>query len=208
MSAYRYRITYGEQGDLRFSGHLDLNRALERTFRRADIPLAFSEGFNPRPRINIGQALPLGCTSAADLFDVWLAEELEPNRLIQRLQAAAPPGLLFIRVERIEQQAPKLQAQIRAADFEVRLPEVLWQAIGKRVAMLLECDQLYRVRRGKDYDLRPLIEELELRQDGVLWMRLAAGTGAVGRADEVLRALELESEAYVPCRTRLVLQSP
>lgn len=205
MSTYRYRVVYGEQGDLRFTGHLDLDRALERAFRRAGIQLAFSEGFNPRPRINIGQALPLGCSSSADLFEVWLGAELDPDELIERLRAAAPPGLHFDRAERIDEQAPKLQKVITAAEFEVPLPAQVAESIDPQVAALLGADQLPRQRRGKEYDLRPLINDLKLRPDGVLWMRLAAGPGAVGRADEVLRALGLEAEAYVPCRTWLVL---
>jgi hypothetical protein len=71
----RYRITFSKTEAMRFTGHLDLHRTWERTFRRAGLPLAYSEGFNPHPKINIGAALPLGCLSRGDLIDAWLERE-------------------------------------------------------------------------------------------------------------------------------------
>lgn len=205
MPGHRYRFTYGEQGNLRFAGHLDVYRAWERTLRRADLPLEFSQGYNPRPRINIGLALPLGCSSRADLMDVWLVEAIDPGELVQRLRAAAPPGLEIERAEAIDDRLPKLQQAIQGAEFEVELPAELAAEVGRLAHELLAAAELPRQRRGKPYDLRPLIADLELRNQGMLWMRLAAGSSGVGRADEVLRALGLEAEAYVPCRVRLIL---
>lgn len=204
--AFRYRIEYGEHGDLRFAGHLDVYRAWERTFRRAAIQLAYSQGFNPRPRINIGLALPLGCTSRADLMDVWLAEPVEPDELARRLRGAAPPGLQIETARAVDDRQPTLQQQIRAAEFEVELGEAQATEVGPRIEEVMRAEQLPRERRGKPYDLRPLIEGLELRGP-VLRMRLAVGNSGVGRADEVLRALGLEAESLTPIRTRLVLDN-
>lgn len=206
MPHKRYRILYGEHDELRFAGHLDVYRAWERTFRRASIRLASSAGYNPRPRINIGLALPLGCSSKGDLMDVWLTEAIEPDELLRRLRAAAPPGLRIEAAQAVEDQQPKLQRVIRAAEFEVALPAETMEPIEPRVVELLEARAIPRKRRGKSYDLRPLIEDLAVRPDGVLWMRLAAGPQGVGRADEVLRALGLEAESYLPCRVRLILR--
>jgi radical SAM-linked protein len=122
MPETRYRIVFGEHGDLRFIGHLDLQRAWERTFRRAAIQLVYSAGFKPRPRINIGLALPLGCTSQADLLDAWLTDELEPAELVRRLQTAAPPGLMVEEAKQIDGQQPKLQKLIQSAEFEDDAP--------------------------------------------------------------------------------------
>lgn len=206
MSTHRYRIVYGEHDDLRFVGHLDLARAWERTFRRADLALAYSAGYNPRPRINFGLALPLGCTSQADLADVWLAEPIEPGQLAQRLQAAAPPGLHIVQAQALAEHGPKLQALIQAAEFEVPTPAASRQGLEDRIAAMLSAGELQRERRGKAYDLRPLIQDLEMREDGKLWMQLTAGPAGVGRADEVLRALELAAEEFTPHRTRLILR--
>lgn len=205
MAEFRYRILFGERGDLRFIGHLDLQRAWERTFRRAAIGLVYSAGFKPRPRLNIGLALPLGCTSQADLLDAWLVEEVEPAELVRRLQAAAPPGLMIEQARPIGGQQPKLQRLIQAAEFEVPLRPEEAPGLEGRVAQVLAMPQLIRQRRGKGYDLRTLIEALELRPDPKLWMRLVARSGAVGRADEVLRALNLNPDLHIPHRTRLIL---
>lgn len=202
----RYRIEYGEHDDLRFIGHLDLARAWERTFRRASIELAYSQGFNPRPRLNFGIPLPLGCTSQADLVEAWLLAPIDPDQLVARLQAAAPPGLRIERAVRIEHEQPKLQRLIRAAEFEVPLPAGELEGLAGRIDELLAAKQIVRQRRGKSYDLRPLIEAVALRPEGELWMRLAARPDAVGRADEVLRELGLPAEQLIPHRARLVLK--
>src|SRR3990170_1276370 len=89
----RYRITFGKTEAMRFTGHLDLHRTWERTFRRAGVPLAYSEGFNPHPKINIGAALPLGCLSRGDLIDAWLERALDPEEIAAALRRSAPPGI-------------------------------------------------------------------------------------------------------------------
>ena len=68
----RLRLTFTKTGSLKYTGHLNLHRTLERTFRRAGLPLAYSQGFNPQPRMNLAEALPLGITSECEVMDVWL----------------------------------------------------------------------------------------------------------------------------------------
>src|SRR3972149_7725894 len=76
VEAARYRITFAITHAMRYVGHLDLLRAWERTLRRAELPLAYTQGFHPHPRIQIAAALPLGCTAAAELMDLWLEDDL------------------------------------------------------------------------------------------------------------------------------------
>src|SRR3972149_1537910 len=114
----RYRITFGKTEAMRFTGHLDLHRTWERTFRRAGLPLAYSEGFNPHPKINIGAALPLGCLSRGDLIDVWLERELEPAEVEAALRGAAPPGIEIEAVTRLETTEPVLQGRIEASGLQ------------------------------------------------------------------------------------------
>jgi radical SAM-linked protein len=208
---FRYRLTFGKTAAMRFTGHLDLQRALERTLRRARLPLGYTQGFSPHPRINLGAALPLGCTSEADLADVWLEMELPPGDVLCSLQEACPPGLRVSSVERIVAGAPALQAIILSSDYVIRLPPAEFpQDLRKRLQALLEASTLPRQRRGRSYDLRPLIERLEAtgRGDEVeLGVRLAAREGATGRPEEVLLALAIDpSRAHIH-RVRLVLRS-
>ncbi len=192
---------------MRFTGHLDLHHTWERTFRRAALPLAYSGGFNPQPKINIGAALPLGCLSEGDLMDVWLEEELDPLQIESSLRLAAPPGIRVDRVQAIEPTEPVLQSVVRAAVFEVASAALpLPDEIDRRIETLIESEQLPRVRRGKSYDLRPLIEELRFdRAASTLRMRLVAREGATGRPEEVLDALGLDPTDCLIRRTGLVL---
>ncbi len=206
MTNTRYRITFGKGRELRFTGHLDLHHAWERTFRRAKLSLAYSEGFSPRPKINIGAALPLGCTSEADLVDVELDQELETVQLIEALGAAAPPGLTISEIAKIPDGSPKLQKLIESSEYLIPIPSEDTEALQARIEAMLSSEKLPRVRRGKKYDLRPLIEDLSLAEPSELRLRLAARSGATGRPDEVLHALELDPTPLVPHRVRLILK--
>jgi radical SAM-linked protein len=203
----RYRITFAKTEAMRFTGHLDLHRTWERTLRRAGLPLAYSEGFNPHPKINIGAALPLGCLSRGDLIDAWLERELDPADVEARLREAAPPGLRIEVVARIDRSEPVLQSQIEASLYEVSSSLFAEPAgMAERIGQLLGADHLTRTRRGKTYDLRPLVEALEYDPSrSVLRMRLSAREGAAGRPEEVLQALGLEPEQALAVRTELVL---
>ncbi len=211
-TAYRYRLTFCKEESVRFTSHLDLHRAWERTFRRAGLPLAYRQGFNPRPRINIGSALPLGYTSSAELLDFWLEEEVDTNTIARALTRAQAPGLPVRELRRVETKQPALQTQIRFAGYFVRLddpPPGL--KIQKAADTLMEADSLPCERRGKSYDLRPLIETLLVKQDGEdgdaiqLEMTLSAREGATGRPGEVLRAMDLDPTCAHIQRTKLII---
>ena len=206
MTKTRYRITFGKGRELRFTGHLDLHHAWERTFRRAKLSLAYSEGFRPRPKINIGAALPLGCTSEADLVDIELAQEIETGQLIVALSAAAPPGLMISKVTTIPTGSPKLQKLIESSEYLIPIPNEAGENLQALIEGMLSSEKLRRVRRGKEYDLRPLIEQLSLAEPSELRLQLAARSGATGRPDEVLRALELDPTPLVPHRVRLIFK--
>ena len=206
MSKARYRITFGKGRELRFTGHLDLHHAWERTFRRAKLSLAYSEGFTPRPKINIGAALPLGCTSEADLVDVELDQEIETEQLIEALGAAAPPGLTISEIAKVPDGSPKLQKLIESSEYLIPIPGEDTEALQALIEAMLSAEKLPRERRGKEYDLRPLLEELSLAEPSELRLRLTALSGATGRPDEVLRALELDPTPLVPHRVRLILK--
>ena len=206
----RYRITFSKMEAMRFTGHLDLHRTWERTFRRAALPLAYSAGFNPQPKINIGAALPLGCLSEGDLIDVWLESEVDPLQVESSLRLAAPPGIRVDEVRPIEPTEPVLQSMVRAAVFEaVSANLAALDEIDRRIGALIEAEHLPRVRRGKSYDLRPLVEEIRWdRATSKLWMRLVSRGGATGRPEEVLDALGLDPADFVIRRTGLVLSGP
>jgi len=197
IQKHRYRFEFSKDGPMRFTGHLDLHHTWERTLRRAGVPVEHTQGYNPRMRINLGLALPLGFTSDCELIDIWLEEPLKPARLLESIQRACPPGLTIHEAHAIDPGEPALQKQILSASYEVHLPDIpSGDDIPERVRDLLGKAEVMRTRRDKPYDLRPLIESLEIHKadgDGLtLRMRLAARPGATGRPEEVLLALGID----------------
>lgn len=207
---YRYRIEFAKTAAMRFTGHLDLHRTWERIFRRAGLPLAYTQGFSPHPKMTIGAALPLGCTSEHDLIDVWLDEPVDSAAIETRLHKAVPPGVEVRGIETLAPGWPSLPNQVRSAEYQVRSPDFPPAAeMERRVRGLLDSPALPRTRRGKAYDLRPLVEALQYDRDlQILTMRLAAREGASGRPDEVLQAMDLDPQAALATRTRLHLEDP
>ncbi len=207
----RIRITFSKQGALRYTGHLDLHTLLERAARRAKLPLAYSQGFHPTPKIQLASALPLGFSSRAEMMDIWLTTDCEVSSLRADLQATLPRDIQILNVEQVDDRVPPLQTQIIAAEYEATLPDEFASNLTSSLSAVMDAESLPRERRGKPYDLRPLIESLEAAPaDGSgktrLLMRLTAREGATGRPEEVLSALEIPPESARVERTRLIFQ--
>ncbi|NOH03266.1 MAG: DUF2344 domain-containing protein [Chloroflexi bacterium] len=207
----RVRITFTKQGALRFIGHLDLHRLWERAMRRADLPIAYSQGFHPQPKISLAAALPLGFSSRGEVLDVRLNEELSIEDISARLQEALPPDVKIVDMQAVDERAPALQTQVLSAAYNVHLTEpVDGSELTRRAGGLMNSESLFRERRGKSYDLRPLIEMLSVitEADGKVWLKmtLAAREGATGRPEEVLSALGIEPDTARVERTRLIFQ--
>lgn len=197
------RVHFSKGGPMRFTGHLDLMRAWARLLRRAALPVAYTQGYNPQARLNLAAALPLGFTSGCELIDVWLKEPLVPEEFLGRAAAAVPPGLTVHAAREVDLKAKSLQSQLQATAYRVAL--VPSPDLASSVDALLGASTLPRERRGKEYDLRPLIEGIWL-EEGAMGMRLVARPGATGRPDEVLFALGLDALSYHIHRTHLFFQ--
>ena len=205
----RIRITFNKTNAMRYTGHLDLHRTWERTFRRAGLPLAYSQGFHPQPRINLAAALPLGFTSESEIVDVWLEEELPTGEILAALEKALPPGLQVTSLEAVEGREPALQTQVVSAEYIATLLDPV-HAVDERLHELLAAESLPRERRGKPYDLRPLIEALQRLPDDDqgrtrIQMQLACREGATGRPEEVLDQMGILPENTRVHRTRLLI---
>ncbi|MBI5944086.1 MAG: DUF2344 domain-containing protein [Chloroflexi bacterium] len=207
----RARITFTKQGALRYTGHLDLHRLWERAMRRADLPLTYSQGFHPQPKISLASALPLGFSSRAEVLDVRFNEELATQQIADRLKGSLPRDIQIMQVESVDERAPALQTQVLSAEYDVQLTEpVDGSDLKRKIEEALLAESLPRERRGKFYDLRPLIEKLKLETDEKgkhrLFMTLSAREGATGRPEEVLQVLGIEPEYTRVERTKLIFQ--
>ena len=203
----RIRITFSKLGALRYTGHLDLHKLWERAARRAELPLAYSQGFHPQPKMNIAAALPLGFSSRCEVLDMRLEHDVQLDGLREKLQATLPTGIQVTNVESVDERAPTLQTQVLSAEYEVSLAEAGFrEEVKRKIESVLESKSIIRTRREKEYDLRPSIEALELIE-GKIFMKLAAREGATGRPEEVLDVLGIAFEDTRIERTRLIFQS-
>ena len=204
----RIRITFTKQGALRYTGHLDLHKLWERAARRAELPLAYSQGFHPQPKMNMAAALPLGFSSRCEVMDMRLEHDIPLSDLATRINATLPAGLQVVDVTQVDERAPALQTQVASAEYEVTLTEpVDGSALKRKIDSVMESESISRARRGKTYDLRPLVETLSILDNHKIFMRLAAREGATGRPEEVLDILGIAFEETRIERTRLIFQS-
>jgi radical SAM-linked protein len=211
----RLRLTFAIGGPMRYVSHLDTMRTWERTIRRARLPLAYTQGFSPHPRIALAAPLPVGIEGDRELMDLWLDEPTAPADAARALNAAAPPGLEVVSIEEVGDRLPSLQSQLASARYRVQLdtsqlisdgPELV-----RRLDALLALDALdWEEQRGdkvRRYDLRATIIDLALDEDGAtLRMHLSLEEGRTGRPAQVLRALELDTGVPHIVRTDVALR--
>jgi radical SAM-linked protein len=195
----RIRITFSKTDAMRYNGHLDLFRSWERTFRRSGLPLAYSQGFHPQPRLNLACALPLGFTSECEILDAWLECDLPPQKAYQIIEDVLPPGLEMHGVEIVDGQAPALQTQVASVVYVITLLDDI-PDLDERLQRTASAEHLPRQRRNKSYDLRPLIEQISLlpkNDDGKrrLRIQLSARESATGRPEEILDEMGIKFES-------------
>jgi len=211
----RIRMTFSKDGPARYISHLDLARTLERALNRAQIPVAYTLGFNRRPRMQLASALPLGYTSSYEMADILLGERMEPETVQSQLMAKMAPGITITAVKEVPTGGKSLPALTEEATYTARpLDPVNTAELRQQIARLLAADAVRRERghgrKRKEYDLRPLILDLQLADEPesplLIEMRLLQQPSMTGRPDEVLRELGLDPlDAHIH-RQRLVLQ--
>ena len=125
----RLRVHYTKRGRLRFSSHRDFQRAFERALRRAAVPMAYSAGFSPHPKVSYAGAAPTGVASEAEYLEIGLAERCDPERLRAALDESLPDDLDVIELVEVAPPPPNVKAEsladrLEASVWEVRLPGV------------------------------------------------------------------------------------
>ncbi len=206
----RIRFVFSKKGPTRYIGHLDLARTLERSLNRARIPLAYTQGFNQRPRLQLATALPLGFTSDCEVADIWLLESVDPIKVKEALASKIAPGIHIQEMYEVDLGEAALQTQVRKATYQATpLEKNKIEDLDKRIDSLLVAEELIRERRGKEYDLRPLVkilqEEIDSEGRQTLVMTLMQQPAQTGRPDEVLAALAIDPSGFRFHRTELIL---
>lgn len=155
----RLRLRYARRGRLRFSSGRDFQRALERALRLALVPMAYSSGFHPHPRISYANAAPTGVASEAEYVELALAQRVEPDQLARAVDAALPVGLDVI--EAVEAGPGSLADRLEASHWRFAYAAADAVAVRDAVAAFLDCDRIEVTRVTKSgprtFDVREAV---------------------------------------------------
>lgn len=201
----RLRIRYAKRGRLRFTSHRDFSRAFERAVFRARVPMAYSSGFNPHPRISYAGAAPTGSASEAEYLEIALAEVIEPAWAHQVLDEALPDGLDVIEV--VPSSGGGLADRLEASVWRLVLQEPPPEEVPEAVSALLATEEVLVERMTKKglrrFDARGAIVAVRVEEPGadrpscaILDVVLRHGSPSV-RPDDVLAALREASGSRV-----------
>jgi len=210
----RLRIRFRRGQEVKFISHLDIMRLWQRALNRAGISLAYSEGFNPHPRISLAAPLPVGVTSEAELMDIMLTKPASPHFFADAVSQQLPPGIEILQVHPIDLTLPSLQSQVRYAEYRVELEaEKEQKDLESALTSLLSLKHLpwqhQRDTSLRSYDLRALIDDLWLIDwhNGycAIGMRLRCDNSGSGRPEQVTTALGFVHYPQSLHRTKLIL---
>ncbi|MAT62555.1 MAG: hypothetical protein CL881_02015 [Dehalococcoidia bacterium] len=206
------RIRYTKRGKIRFIGHRDVARIWERTLRKANIPVLYSQGFSPHPRISFGLALPTGFESEAEYVDIYLGEEFFMNdfdskSIQQDIDRALPVGMDALGIGIVSTSEDSLQEAVDTCIWEVRVSGVSVEEFKKIMDEMFSSDSLNieRERKGKLLveDVRPQVHSMDIteeHEDGVTILT------ELGTKPRVLRPTDLLKRINSELRTVRVLR--
>jgi radical SAM-linked protein len=213
MQRLRVRFSRGEE--IKFISHLDIMRLWQRALHRAGIPLAYSEGFSPHPRISLAVPLQVGVTSQTELMDIFCTGWVSPHFFTNAVNQQLPSGIKILQVYAVAPTMPSLQSQVSYSEYEVQIEtEKDKPDIESALASLLSAKQLpwhhERDTGTRNYDLRALIDKLWLTEwrkgSCTIGMRLRCDSSGSGRPEQVAAALGF-SYPHSIHRTKLILRT-
>jgi radical SAM-linked protein len=206
----KLRLRYTKRGPLRFASHRDLARALERALRRAQVPMAFSAGFSPHPKISYMGAAPTGTASEAEYFEIGLAERRDPEQVRVALDASLPPGIDVLECVEAGEGTGSLADRLDATRWRIDVPGVAVEELAAAVTALLACDVVTVTKRTKDgtrdVDARAAVVSATVAGEAacaILNVVVRQLTPTV-RPDDVMAALAVVADLHPPLPVRAV----
>jgi radical SAM-linked protein len=218
----RIRIRFSKIGRVRWTSHRDVARMWERALRRARVPMAYTEGFSPRPKLSFGLALPTGCESNAEYLDVALREPVAPGEITTTFSSLLPDGVDVLAAQVLPSGAGSLQEEVTSCRWEIDVPQMDPDDLSEAIARVLGAEVLSvtRERKGRPVtdDLRPsvlalssagpngsgsgLVAELGTRPRGVRPAELAQVMGIeLGLARRTNQWIERDGSRWEPLTT-------
>lgn len=166
------RIKFIKVGDMIYISHLDVQRLLQRAFRRANVELAFSQGFNPHPKMSYGNALALGVESYGEYVDIEIKDDIGSQELMDRINNQLPDGMQFEKCIELEGGERALAANIMFGDYEFEIENINKldeETVLKNLEKLKSSESILTTRRNKkkrivEVDIRPLIKTIDIKK--------------------------------------------
>lgn len=187
------RLRFARREPAIWLAHLDMMRTFERSIRRANLPINWSQGFNPRPQMTFALPIGVGMATEDDYLDIQLTEELAPSEVMARLNPCLPTGLEILAAGLVAHSNISLMSLVQAADYRLQSP-----GLAVAVARIANTQPLIveKFSKGRtiDVDIRPLIINLSIVAEDQLVLRVKAGSSANLRPDLFLKALEIYGE--------------
>jgi radical SAM-linked protein len=194
----RLRIRYAKRGRLRFTSHRDFGRAFERALRRAGIPMAYSSGFSPHPRISYATASPTGAASEAEYLEIALAEACVPDLVAKELDSALPVGLDVLAV--VDADPGSLADQLTASEWRIDLADIDADLIARAVEAFLAVEQAPTERMTKNglrsFDARESVVRMDA--DGNRIGTVTRHLTPLVRPDDLLSAMARITPGFAP----------
>lgn len=192
----RIVVKYAKQDRVKYISHLDLMRTLHRALRRAEIPVAFSQGYNPQPKVAFAPPLSVGMTSEGEYMDVVLLSPLNPETFCQRMNSVLPKGIVMLNAVEIDESTPSLMSMIERALYIIRLfnPH---RDFGSVLEGFLKQPKIMITKSGKKgqriINIRPMIHQLNIvslsEEQVVMEAMLSAGSKESLNPEEMMRTL-------------------
>lgn len=189
------RAKFAKLKTIRYISHLDLMNILRRTFRRAELPVVYSQGFNPHQKLALGHPLAVGLTGEGEYFDLELEVEIPEEEFVRLVNAKLPPGLRVLEAREVNSDVNSLMAVLDTAryqiNFEIDLSEKEGEEILNDLLKQTEIKILRKRRKKKDrmIDIRPLLYDVKIMNDGLWEFVVATGSRGNVRPGEIVEAV-------------------
>ena len=160
----KLRLQHAKRGRLRFTSHRDFQRAFERALRRANVPMAYSSGFNPRPKVSYANAAPTGVASEAEYVEIGVVQECVPDKVLAKLNEVLPPGLDILDV--VIANTPDFVATLEASHWQVEFTDLDSATLETAISTFMAAEEVLVERVTKSglrtFDARQAVLKAEV----------------------------------------------
>ncbi len=188
----RFRVKYEVKGHLSFLSHLEMMRLWQRALLRSGLPIAWSQGFNPRPKLSLGPAKGVGIEGLGEYIDMEFKTYLKGNTVVEGLNSVLPPEVRVLKVRELPEGTKLLEAVINEAQYQAIFPEDCMDELEQRVLDFMAEEHHIHVRHSpkgdKEIDLRAFVNDMKV-QEQILFISVSLGNRGSLRPEELLTAL-------------------